>query len=278
MSAWNTGELVTFLKTGRMPGNVKAFGPMQEVIHDSLRYLSSRDLTSMAVYLKSQSAVTAHSPTRVIMSTERLAAAKVLYQENCASCHQQDGRGTAGAVPALAGNSAVTSREPYNVIMAMLYGFYRQGGWAAMGSFANALSDDQISDIANYVRTAWGNAGIPNATPWMVANWREKERESPAAAHPALACPVLAQDVLDPALHAGPDALKRAAADRGALDRLVADYMAARPKASSAQIIEALSTAYCRAIASPGVPQARFDANIADFSQKVAVVLSRGPS
>jgi mono/diheme cytochrome c family protein len=278
VSAWNTGQLAAFLKTGRMPGNVKAFGPMQEVIHDSLRHLTSRDLTAMAVYLKSQSAVTARSPTRVVMPAERLAAAKVLYQDHCASCHQNDGRGKAGTVPALAGNSAVAGREPYNVIMAMLYGFDPQGSWAAMGSFADVLSDDQISDIANYVRTAWGNDGLPNATPWMVGNWREKERAAPAAAHPALACPVLAQDVLDPALHLGADALKQAAADGGKLDRLVGDYTAARPAASSAQIIEALSTAYCRAIASPGAPQARIDANIADFSQKVAVVLTRGRS
>lgn len=274
ISTWNTAQLASFLKSGQMPGNVKAFGPMQEVIHDSLRYLTDRDLTAMALYLKSQNAVTAPTATRVIMPTERLAAAKLLYRDHCATCHQEDGRGRAGTVPALAGNQAVTSREPYNVIMAILYGFDPQGSWAAMGSFANDLNDDQISDIANYVRTAWGNSGAPNATPWMVANWREKERVAPAAAHPALVCPVLDKDVLDPALRAGADALKRAASDPGQLDRLVGDYTAARPGASSAQIIEALSTAYCRAISSPGARQARIDANIADFSQEVAVVLS----
>jgi mono/diheme cytochrome c family protein len=275
---WRTDELAAFFKTGRMPGNTKSFGPMQEVIHDSLRYLKISDLQAIAVYLKAQPPVTAHAATRVVMPADRMAAGQAAYREHCASCHQNDGKGKPGTVPALAGNSAVTSREPYDVIMAMLYGFQPQGSWAAMGSFASALTDDQISDVANYVRTAWGNGGLPNATPWMVGNWREKERVAPAEAHPALACPILPKDLMEPALGAGSDALKRAAADRATLDRLVGNYTAARPKASSAEVIEAMSSAYCRAISAAGMPQARMDASIAEFSQHVAISLSRGSS
>jgi hypothetical protein len=83
---------------------------------------------------------------------------------------------------------------------------------------------------------------------------------------------------MEPALGAGSDALKRAAADRATLDRRVGNYTAARPKASSAEVIEAMSSAYCRAISAAGMPQARMDASIAEFSQHVAISLSRGSS
>ncbi len=279
LSNWNTDQLAAFLKTGHTHGNTKAFGPMQEVIHDSLRHLTDQDLKAMAIYLKGRSgtervAASARSATPEVMPAERFAAGRDLYEQHCASCHRNDGKGQQGTVPALAGNTAVTSREPYNVIMAMLYGFQPQGAWAAMGSFASSLTDDQLSDVANYVRTAWGNSGTPNATPWMVGNWREKERVAPAQDHPALACPILAKDLMEPALGAGADTLRQAAADRAKLDRLVGSYTAARPHASSAQVIEAMSSAYCRAISNAGMPQARMDASIAEFSQQVAIALS----
>jgi mono/diheme cytochrome c family protein len=279
LNSWDIGQLAAFLQTGRMPGNVKAFGPMQEVIHDSLRFLTDADLYAIAVYLKDQSSfATARTAARVIMPRERLAAGKSSYEEHCANCHLSDGRGQEGTVPALAGNSAVAAAEPYNVIMAMLYGFEPQGTWAAMASFASALNDDQISDIANYVRTAWGNSAPPNASPWMVGDWRERQRSAPPDAHRALVCPILAENVMQPALSQGPDAWKQAARDQDKLRHLVGAYIAARPQASPAQIIEAMTTAYCRAIAAGGASQAITDSHIAEFSQQVAVVLARGSS
>ena len=48
----------------------------------------------------------------------------------------------------------------------------------------------------------------------------------------------------EPVLSAGPVALKKAAVDREQMRKLVGSYAAARPKASTAQTIEALSTGY----------------------------------
>lgn len=272
---WSTADLATFLKTGNAPDNTKAFGPMQEVVHDSLQYLSDPDLHAMAVYLKDQmTGSQAVKPTKA--SFPRTAAGKRVYENNCSSCHQVNGKGTAGTVPALAGNDAVTASEPYNVVMAILEGFAPQGNWGAMGSFADTLSDDQISDVANYVRTAWGNGAPANATPWSVGNWRKNA--TPAALNSnALLCPNLAEDVIQPALKDGPDSLRQAAKDRGKLATLVANYQAARPNASKAQTVEALSTAYCRALSTDGVSAARMSAQIADFAQHIAVLLAAKP-
>jgi mono/diheme cytochrome c family protein len=272
---WSTDGLAKFLKTGTSPDNTKAFGPMQEVVHDSLQYLSDADLHAMAVYLEDQAtSVEPETPTKV--SLPQLALGKRVYEDNCSSCHQSNGMGRKGTIPALAGNGSVTASEPYDVIMAMLEGFPPQANWGAMGSFANSLSDDQISAVANYVRTAWGNNAPPNATPWSVGNWRKNATETAGSPH-ALLCPNLAEGVIQPALRVAPDALKQAARDRGKMATLVANYRAARPGTSNAEVVEALSTAYCRAVSKDNISEARMSADIAGFAQRIAVALAAGP-
>ena len=208
----------------------------------------------------------------------RLEAGKLVYENNCTGCHQSNGKGINATVPSLAGNDAVQASEPYNVIMAMLEGFKPQGNWGAMASFANTLTDDQISDVSNYVRTAWGNNAPANATPWSVGNWR-KNAEVQSTGPAAMLCPDLSEDVIAPALKNSPDALRQAASDNGKMSAMVSNYQAARPNAPKAQVIEALSTAYCRTVTTDQVSQARMGADIADFAQRVAQVrIARVPT
>jgi mono/diheme cytochrome c family protein len=272
LARWNTEQLATFFRTGKAPDNAKALGPMQEVIDDSLRYLSAGDLRAMALYLKDQPANRGpEAPAKDYLP--RLAQGKLVYENNCSSCHQSDGQGIKGTVPALAGNGAVTAAQPYDVIMAVLEGFPAQGSWGAMGSFADKLSDDQISDVTNYVRTAWDNHAQPNAAPWSVGNWRKNATAAPGTAN-AMLCPDLAQDVLAPALKDDPASLKQAAREPARMSGLVASYRSARPKSSKAEVIEGLSTAYCRVLASESVSQARMSLQIADFAQSAASQLT----
>lgn len=267
-------DLATFLKTGKSRGNVKSFGLMQEVVHDSLSHLGDDDIHAIAVYLKDQpgDARPQDSAQSEVPASE-LAAGKSLYEENCSGCHQSDGKGVAGKVPALAGNSAVTAREPYNVVMAMLEGFDPQGPWAAMASFASVLGDEQIAAVANYVRSAWGNKAQHAANEWSVGSLRAVAQSGASAPRAALVCPILPRAAVQPALSLGLDELKQSATDHDKLERLVGTYVAARPRASTAEVIEAMSSAYCRAIASPTSATARVDASMADFSQQVADVL-----
>jgi mono/diheme cytochrome c family protein len=262
-------DLERFLRSGDMGNNTKVVGPMQEVVHASLSHLTDADLHAMVIYLKHQEA--APSPLAPApVKWPRQADAQGLYQQQCAGCHQNDGKGIPGTVPALAGNDAVTASDPSNVVMAMLEGFPPQGPWGAMASFSNSLSDEQIADIANYVRTAWGNDASPNATPWGVDGWR-KYAQSPKDESRALLCPDLDAKILKPALDAGATNLQKAAGDRIAMTQLVRKYQSVVPSASRGEVVEALSTAYCRTLSSGNLSEARMGAQLAEFAQRAAI-------
>jgi mono/diheme cytochrome c family protein len=70
----------------------------------------------------------------------------------------------------------VVAPDPADVLKVVLRGIPPQGKYVPMPSFAGILGDDQIAQIANYVRSSWGNAAAPNATAAMVANLRTQSR------------------------------------------------------------------------------------------------------
>jgi hypothetical protein len=192
-----------------------------------------------------------------------------VYEDNCESCHRRNGQGQPGTIPSLAGNDAVTAAEPYDVVMAILEGFPPQGTWGPMGSFAGALTDDQIANVTNYVRTAWNNDAVPNATPWSVSRLRD-DANVPARQPKALLCPTLKQEALEPALSNGADALKQAATQSPQMTRVVDAYRAARPHASEAETVEALSAAYCKALADSPISIPRMTLMLGEFAQRAA--------
>jgi mono/diheme cytochrome c family protein len=268
--------LVLFFKTGNRADNTNAIGPMRQVIHDSLRYLTDADLHAMATYLKDQPGTPQlQQSIKPRLPIERLAAGKLVYEDNCSSCHGSDGKGRPQTVPALDGNSAVTARAPYNVIMAVLEGFPARGLWGPMGSFAGTLNDDQITDVTNYIRTAWSNRGEPNATPWSVSTWRNNADAPASSEAHSLLCPTLAQTVIEPALQLSAVSMREAFDEPDKIATLVRRYTAARPKTTVAQTIEALSAAYCRAIATDDLSAGQMSGRIADFSQQIAVAMTR---
>lgn len=84
---------------------------------------------------------------------------KALFASNCAACHQPMGQGIPGAFPALAKNKFVGG-DPKLVAATVLNG---RGG---MPAFRDTLKDDELSAIASFVRSSWGNKApaIPPAT------------------------------------------------------------------------------------------------------------------
>lgn len=87
---------------------------------------------------------------------------QALYGQYCASCHQANGQGLAGAFPPLAGSRVVTGDAAY-LARVVLFGLQGpitvrgqnyDGNMPAFGS----LSDAQVAAILTYVRSAWGNA------------------------------------------------------------------------------------------------------------------------
>lgn len=75
-----------------------------------------------------------------------------LFLNNCAECHQRDGRGIPNIYPALDG-SEVVGGSGVDVALVLLI------GRGEMPSFAGAISDADMAMIINYVRNAWGNSG-----------------------------------------------------------------------------------------------------------------------
>lgn len=75
-----------------------------------------------------------------------------LYNSICQGCHMADGKGVesgAGFYPALANNLKLSSAGyPIYVVT---------NGYGGMPSFKNYLSDEQIAEVVNYVRTHFGN-------------------------------------------------------------------------------------------------------------------------
>ncbi len=76
---------------------------------------------------------------------------QLLYEKNCAQCHQANGTGKASQYPRLAGNPLVTLEDPVPVIKIVV------NGQGAMPGFGDQLQSDQIADILSYIRNAWGN-------------------------------------------------------------------------------------------------------------------------
>ena len=171
LGAWTVDEIATYLKTGRYQGKTTTLGPMAEVVRNSLSHLSDTDLKAMAEYLKS---IPPESRLRAGRKTADPTRARgaALYLDNCGGCHQALGRGIPGVLPPLAGNGVVVAADPGNILKVVDGGIAARGGYIPMPSFKDQLTDEQVADIANYIRTSWGNGAQPNVTPAMVAKMR----------------------------------------------------------------------------------------------------------
>ena len=88
-----------------------------------------------------------------------------VYATNCAVCHQAGGTGMIGAFPPLAGHVADLLKQAdgrtyiEKVLLFGLEGEINVNGNAFAGAMPawNALSDNDIADVLNYVSNAWDN-------------------------------------------------------------------------------------------------------------------------
>jgi mono/diheme cytochrome c family protein len=82
-----------------------------------------------------------------------------MYKRVCAGCHMPDAKGAQGAgfYPALAGNAKLGANA--YPVMVVLKGM---NGMPAIGTM---MSDQQVADVVNYVRTNFGNRYSDAVTP-----------------------------------------------------------------------------------------------------------------
>ncbi|MDD2925009.1 c-type cytochrome [Rhodoferax sp.] len=159
-----------------------ASGPMAQVVQGSTQYLSPDDLQAVGVYLTSLTQPgnpATLSPAVPPLSSQDLTMGAALYNHHCADCHGANGRGVAGAYPALANNRAVLQADSGNLIQTVLH-----GGFApvtatnprpfGMPPYVLTLSDLDIARVLTYIRQAWGNQAAP-VTEQQISRLRDQQ-------------------------------------------------------------------------------------------------------
>ncbi len=159
LGQWSSSDIVAYLKTGHNRITA-ATGPMAEEIEHSTSKLKDEDLAAMAAYLKSVPG-SADSPATLKADDPVMVAGQAIYRDQCAACHQIDGKGVPQLFPSLAESSGVRSRDATTLIRIVLRGARsvatkKEPTAPGMPSFGRQLNDEQVAAVVSYVRNAWG--------------------------------------------------------------------------------------------------------------------------
>lgn len=162
LGAWSAEDIRRYLKTGhnRWAGT---FGPMNEVIANSLSHMTEEDAKAMAAYIKSLPPAP-DSPAMTLTEEEKKFGEE-LYLKHCEECHARSGRGGFMKAPPVAGSAIAQGRDPASLINIILYGaepaksLNPPGAWESMRSFRDRMNDEEIAAVSNYVRSTWNNTG-----------------------------------------------------------------------------------------------------------------------
>nr|WP_158783790.1 cytochrome c [Pantoea sp. BAV 3049] len=167
---WTEQETVDYLATGR---NDKAAvgGEMTSVIEHSSSYMTDADLKAIAAYLKflgGNPPVPAAEDKAVSATEAKLTTAKNLstgerlYLDNCGACHFVTGKGAPGVFPQLDQATIVNAGDPTGLIHTILAGAQQPStakapSTLAMPGFRSRLSDDEVAQLATFIRQGWSN-------------------------------------------------------------------------------------------------------------------------
>lgn len=168
LGTWEIKDIADLLQTGTSHRGA-VYGPMAEVVYNSLQYLSDEDAKAMAVYLKALPQRDSEAPPTSqarLVDPSVLELGRNIYSVQCAVCHGAEGQGQGTAYPPLAGNPSITMATPVNPIRMVLNGGYAPGTRKnprphGMPPFSHLLGDDEVSAVVTYIRVAWQNSGTP---------------------------------------------------------------------------------------------------------------------
>ncbi|WP_427003827.1 c-type cytochrome [Pantoea eucrina] len=170
MPHWSEREVIDYLQTGR---NDKAAvgGEMKSVIEHSSSHMTDADLKAIAAYLKFLGGnpplqaynVQAQQQTEAkLTAAKNLSEGERLYLDNCGACHFVTGKGAPGIFPELDQATIVNAGDPTGLIHTILVGAQQPStakapSTLAMPGFGQRLSDEEVAQLATFVRQGWSN-------------------------------------------------------------------------------------------------------------------------
>jgi mono/diheme cytochrome c family protein len=176
LKSWSVEDIAEYLQSGRN-GKSHAGGLMAEVVINSTSKMSDADIRAIAVYLKDLGAGAAE-PDVATPPAAQMADGARIYKGACVACHEADGSGSPRIYPPLPGNANLQATDPSSTLRIILDGAQtlttpRAPNTGSMPAYARKLTDQEIADVATYIRNAWGNAA-PAVTPAEVAKARRQ--------------------------------------------------------------------------------------------------------
>lgn len=132
-------EIIDVFLKDQMIGGGKVAGPMLEVNHNSLKYLTMPDLSAIATYLKSVQSMSPPQP-------KGAAAGKALYENYCSGCHATG----AGGAPKYGDPSGWTPIMKNGIDKVYENAIKGIGGMPAKGTCVSC-SDQDIKQAVDYM-------------------------------------------------------------------------------------------------------------------------------
>jgi alcohol dehydrogenase (quinone), cytochrome c subunit len=196
LGRWSEQDIAETMKTGRNPHAAVVGNAMGDVTVHSTQYMSDADLRAIAAYLKTLppgpadgSRFTENEATaRALQAGINASRGAELYVDNCAGCHRTDATGYPRVFPAIAGNSIVLAPASETLVRLILAGSSMPVTATApsvlgMPGFGWRLNDDEVAQLATYLRNQWGNAAPPVSVETVARIRADVSRESEKAAH-----------------------------------------------------------------------------------------------
>jgi mono/diheme cytochrome c family protein len=177
LKSWSVEDIAEYLQSGRN-GKSHAGKLMAEVVVNSTSKMSDADVRAIAIYLKDLPAGVPE-PAVTPPPQAQMADGARIYKGACIACHEADGSGAPRIYPPLPGNANLQSADPSSTLRIILDGAQtvttpRAPNTGSMPAYARKLTDQEIADVATYIRNAWGNAA-PVVTSAQVAKARRMQ-------------------------------------------------------------------------------------------------------
>lgn len=158
---WTAEDLRTFLKEGIAPQGTMTL-EMFPVLEHSTQYLREEDIAAIQKHLIADTPLTQRpADNGQVTDPDAHERGGDVYVAVCAGCHGINGEGKPHIAPPMTTNTSLRLSDPGNLLRVLIDGVPRQqypNGevMQEMPGFADTLSNQEMVDLANFMRTEWG--------------------------------------------------------------------------------------------------------------------------